>query len=234
MVRAPERQTSTDPGAFFAPKLSDLINFTSLTTLPDLSMLTSLQTLNLRSRSSLTALPDLSALGDLTVKWGTAAAPKRFKPWEAGERRAFSVLEGFADPSIVKVIDLSHSGFTALPKWLQKAIANRKAKIERERQVMANFARSEGVNNATDNADLMDENAVQTAVTSLYKVRGAELPLPHARPRACASRRARAARRGRRPQCGEPARQHGADSRVDARLPRDGACALRGWRRHSP
>lgn len=44
---------------------------------------------------------------------------------------------------------------------------------EREKQVMANFARSEGANNATEDADLIDDNAVQTAVTSLYKAGGA-------------------------------------------------------------
>ena len=58
----------------------------SLTALPDLSALKSLQTLDLRGCSSLTALPDLSALTDLKVE----NLPYHLTPWEEGCFKAWS------------------------------------------------------------------------------------------------------------------------------------------------
>ena len=58
----------------------------SLTALPDLSALASLQTLNLKDCSSLTALPDLSARKELEVK----NVPGHASAWEEGGFKAWS------------------------------------------------------------------------------------------------------------------------------------------------
>ena len=58
----------------------------SLTALPDLQALTSLQTLNLMFCDSLKALPDLSALTDLKVE----RLPEHLRPWKAGGFKAWN------------------------------------------------------------------------------------------------------------------------------------------------
>jgi len=57
----------------------------SLTSLPDLSALTSLQELSLHECSSLTALPDLAVLTDLKVE----NLPDHLEPWKAGGFKAW-------------------------------------------------------------------------------------------------------------------------------------------------
>ena len=75
-----------DLSALASLQTLDLHGCRSLTALPDLSALASLQTLDLRSCDSLTALPDLSARKELQV----VNVPGHASAWEEGGFKAWS------------------------------------------------------------------------------------------------------------------------------------------------
>ena len=93
--------------------LSDCVRLTSLPA--EVGELKSLVTLDLYMCNGLMEMPDLSALRGLKVK---GQLPDHLKPWEAGGRKALSLLTGEGCPRDATELTFEGTRITRLPEWV--------------------------------------------------------------------------------------------------------------------